>query len=322
LSGMTWNSEAVRKREELPAFARRTGAVFVSATVAYRGGLEVRGEDFRILEEAFGYFPRPLARFPFVSSYGPLNFSLANHPGATGGFDFSPLEQPPPLAGGAESYPYALVSGLPPGQLSFVYPPHLRLFNEGYSLGWKWIADHPGEFARLAGRKLSIFWSGAALGCTGYNFPLGLSGVRRPVDLVAPGGGGIPSAWRVGVLIVSALGLLAGWRRVALWPWLLLLASKVGTTVLFFGYARQGATVVPVLALLFALAAERWALSRSPRSAETQAASLGVVILFLAVGVETARLLSRPAVSLDGRPVEAADPFPTQIHRDQRVEVR
>lgn len=323
LSGMRWDSDALRRRDALPAFARRTGSLFVAATVVHRGGREVRGEDFRILEEAFGYSPRPLARFPFVSSYGPLNFSLANHAGATGGFDSSPLEQPPPLAGGAERYPPFLVRGLPPPQLAFVYPPHLRLFNEGYALGWSWIVSHPAEFARLAGRKLSIFWSGAALGFTGYGLPLGLSGVRRAVDLVVPEGGAMSAAWRVAVLAAAALGLAAGWRRLALWPWLLLLGSKVAVTVLFFGYARQGATVVPVLSLLFALAVERWLLSRSSR-AEAGAASVAGAILVLAVGVEAIRFASGPTVSLDGRTLNGVegDPFPASLHRDQRLQVR
>jgi hypothetical protein len=321
LSGMSWSEEARRKREELPAFLQRTAAAFVLATVAHRGGREVRGEHFGILEEAFGYFPRPLGRFPFVSSYGPLNFYLANHPGATGGFDRSPLEQPPPLAGGAERYPHFLVRGLPPEQLTFVYPPHLRLFNEGYSLGWKWIRDHPGEFARLAARKLSIFWSGAALGLTGYNLPPGLSGVRRAVDLVTPEGG-ISTAWRVAVLAVCALGLAAGWRRVALWPWLLFLASKIAATVLFFGYARQGATVIPVLALLLGLAAKRWVLARLPRPAEKRAGPFAAAILLLAVGVEGARLIAKPVVLIDGQVVGPTDSFATDVHRDQRVEVR
>src|SRR6185369_9011446 len=107
------------------------------------GGREVRGEDFHILEDAFGYFPKPLRRFPFVSSYGPLNFYLANAPAARGGFDRSPLEAPPPLAGGRDRYPAFLVQGLPPERLTFVYPPHLHLFNDGYALGKKAIADHP-----------------------------------------------------------------------------------------------------------------------------------------------------------------------------------
>jgi hypothetical protein len=321
-SGISWNAEAQRKREELPGFVRRTGAAFVLATVAYRGGRELRGEDFRILEEAFGYFPRPLASFPFVSSYGPLNFYLANHPGATGGFDRSPLEKPPPLTGGAERFPPFLVQGLPPEQLSFVYPAHLRLFNEGYSLAGRWIADHPGEFARLAARKLAIFWSGAALGCTGYNLPLGPSGLRRSVDLVVPESGGITTVWRVAILGICVLGLAAGWRRIALWPWLLFLASKIVVTVLFFGYARQGAAVIPVLALLSALAAERWLLARVPGSIEKRAMRLAAVFLLLAVGVEAVRSLDKPAVYLDGRAVGEVDPFPPHHHEDQRINFR
>lgn len=322
LGWMSWTPDAQRRREELPAFLRRTIGAFVLATVHHRGGGEIRGEDFGILEEAFGYFPRPLRRFAFVSSSGPLNFYLANNPGATGGFDRSALEQPPPLAGDLVRYPPFLVQGLPPQQLSFVYPPHLRLFNEGYSLGRYWIVAHPGEFAVLAARKISIFWSGAALGITGYNIPLGLSGIRRSVDLVTPERGGTAAAWRVAVLVISALALAAGWRRIALWPWLLFLVSKVVVTLLFFGYARQGATVIPVLALLFGLAAERWVFPRLRHPEEKGAARLAVVVLVLAVGVDAARLLARPNVILDGQAVGAVDRFPPDVHRDQRLEVR
>ena len=141
LAGIPVQPDAVRKRDELPAFLRRTTSVFVAATVAHRGGREVRAEDFDILDEAFGSFPRPLARHPFVSSYGPLNFYLANRHGARGGFDRSPLDQRPRLLGGAERYPAFLVQGLPPPDLTFVYPPHLQLFNDGYRLGWRAIRD-------------------------------------------------------------------------------------------------------------------------------------------------------------------------------------
>ena len=80
--------------------------------------------------------------------------------------------------------------GLPPPQLSFVYPPHLRLFNDGYELGWRALRERPARALSLAARKLRIFWSGAALGVTGFNFPLGLSGTRRAVDLLVPRRGG------------------------------------------------------------------------------------------------------------------------------------
>lgn len=318
-SDIPWNGEAQRRGEELPGFLRRTASAFVVATVAHRGGREVRGEDFRILEEAFGYFPRPLGRRPFVSSYGPLNFYLANNPEASGGFVRSPLARPPPLEGGAALYPPALVAGLPPGDLSFVYPPHLRLFNEGYSIGWGWIRENPGDFARLAIRKLSTFWSGAAMGFTGWNVPLGLSGPRGAVDMVTPERRPIAIAWRLALLAVAVAGIVALRRRPAIVPWLAFLASKVVVTVAFFGYARQGALAIPVLALLAALAVERWPISRALSRVPT--ARFTIVLLLLGVGAEAARVASRPEVRIDGLPAGRVDPIPSDDHRARRIEV-
>jgi hypothetical protein len=82
LSWMPWDEQARTERDHLPAFARDAASAFVAATVLHRGGDRVRASDFGILDEAFGYRPRPLARAPFVSLYGPLNFALANHPSA------------------------------------------------------------------------------------------------------------------------------------------------------------------------------------------------------------------------------------------------
>lgn len=315
-----WTPEAARMREELPGFARRTGAAFVLATAAHRGRTTIGVEEFRALDEAFGYVPRRLSRFPFVSAYGPLNFALANHAGATGGFDRSPLSEPPRLAGGRASYPAFLVQGLPPADLAFVYPPHLNLFNEGYAIGWGWIARHPADFVRLAFRKLAIFWEGAASGFTGYNLPMGLSGTRRAVDLVTAEGA-VATAWRLVALAVALAGAVAGWRRPALAPWLLFLASKVVVTVLFFGYARHGATVVPVVALLAGLAAERWMFRRAPLRPDRTVLRGAAAVLLLAVGVEAARFLSKPEVRVDGAAIGAAAPSSSNDHRSRRIEV-
>lgn len=306
LAGMPWSDDARRRRDELPGFVQRTGTSFVTATVYFRGGRTVRGEDFGVLEEAFDYFPRPLQRFPFVSLYGPLNFYLANNPHATGGFDRSLLDAPPPLAGGASRYPSFLIQGLPPAQLSFVYPPHLRLFNEGYALGWQWIADHPRHFARLAARKASHFLAGATHSVTGYAVPAGLSGTRRAVDLLAPEP---PLLWQIAILALSLIGIALHWRTAALWPWLLFLASKIAVAILFFGYARQGALVIPVLAVLIGLAASRWN--------EQRTMTIAAVILVSALAIEIVRFASRPSILLDGGFV---DPF--EVHRDHIVDVR
>ena len=314
LASVPWAPEARRERDRLPAFLRRTASAFVLATVAHRGGREVRAEDFGILDQAFGYRPKPLHRFPFVSSYGPLNFALANNGRATGGFDRSLLADPPPLAGGAASYPAFLVQGLPPGDLTFVYPPHLRLFNDGYSIGARWIAQHPSDFLALAGRKLTTFWSGAASGLTGWNFPTGMSGPRRAVDMVAPDDDALAIGWRVMVLLAALVGIVVARHRVAIVPWLLFLATRLAAAVLFFGYARQGAAAIPVIALLVAFALERWIPSRVAR--------LAIPVLVAGVGLEARRLVLNPEVRLDGAAVFDRDAQSPADHADHRLEVR
>jgi hypothetical protein len=320
LAWMPWDEAARAERDRLPAFARDAASAFVAATVLHRGGGEVRGDDLRILDQAFGYRPRPLGRAPFVSLYGPLNFALANHPRSPGGFSRAALEDPPPLAVQPGRYPPALVQGLPPPDLSFVYPPHVRLVNDGYALGWQWLrARGAGGALAHAGRKLRLFWSGAALGLTGFDLPLGLPRQRRAVDLAVPEPGRLAAAWSAALLIACGLGISAGYRRAALHPWLLLLFSKVAVTAAFFGYARQGAAVFPVVALLAALAAARWIppLSRLPPGRVVRAAGL---VLLLAAAAEGVRALHPPSLRVDGRPLDAGDT--ADVHKDQAIDAR
>jgi hypothetical protein len=89
-------------------------------------------------------------------------------------------------------------------------------------------------------------------------------------------------------------------------------------TVAFFGYARQGAVVIPVVALLAALALEPWLPTRLPARVPTR---LTILLLLLGVGAETARFLSRPVVRIDGLSIGEVDPLPPGDHRDRRVEV-
>ncbi|MET0554823.1 MAG: hypothetical protein ABW221_17405 [Vicinamibacteria bacterium] len=316
LAPLAWDEGAQAALERMPRFARRQNGLFVAATVAHRGGTAVRAEDFAVLEDAFGYVPRPLARRPFVSIYGPLNFALANDPAATGGFSAAPLERMPPLRPSPDRFPPALV-GAPPTQLAFVYPPHLRLVNDGYRIGLAHIAEDPARFGRLAARKLAIFWSGAASGVTGYGVPAGATGPRRAVDMVAPDG------WAAVVFAIALVGACAwgAWLargQAAAVPWLLFLGSKVAVTIAFFGYARQGAAVIPVVALLLALAFER--ATRAWPPARTRNALLAAAGICLAL--ETVRFVAPPALAIDGRPVERGDPFPMAEQRDRRIDAR
>jgi len=320
LAWMPWDEAARAERDRLPAFARDAASAFVAATVLHRGGGQVRGEDLRILDEAFGYRPRPLGGAPFVSLYGPLNFALANHPRAAGGFTRAALDEPPPLAAQPGRYPPALVSGLPPPDLSFVYPPHVRLVNEGYRVGWGWLAARgPAGAIAHAWRKLRIFWSGATLGLTGFDLPLGLPRLRRAVDLAVPDRGWRTAVWSTALLAGCALGLAAGWRQPALYPWLLFLASKLAVTAAFFGYARQGASTFPVVAVLVALGAARWIPGLRDRE-PGRVLRATTLALLAAAAVEGARALHPPALAVDGRPLEAEDSG--DVHRDERIDAR
>jgi hypothetical protein len=317
LRGIPWDPAARARVAALPAFTRDLGEAFVVATVAHRGGTRVREADVGVLEEAFGTAPRRLRPHPFVSLYGPLNFALANHPAAGVGFGHAALDVPPPLAGGAGAYPAMLVAGLPPRDLAFTYPPHLALVNDGYAIAGRWIAADPGRAAGRVVARLGRFWAGAATMISGYGLPAGASGTRHAVDITIASGG-IATAWRIALLAVALAGLAASWRRAALYPWLFLFASRAAAAMAFFGYARIGATAIPVVALLIALAVERWV----RRDWETGGRRLAIRALALLLAVEAARWLHHPGLALDGAPAGPHDPVPSADHSDHELKVQ
>ena len=327
LEPIVWEDAAEAEIEALPVAVRPTARLFITATRGVRGYGTVETGALGILEEAFGAVPEPLGAHPFIALSGGLNFNLANNPTASGGFDRGPLERPPPLAGGVNRYPLALVQGLPPSGLTLTYPPHLEIVNHGYRHGWAWIHTHAGAFLRLAMNKLRLFWGGAALGLGGYNLPLGLSGVRREVDLVVPEGGATVAVWRSGLLLLAWTGLWLSRRNPASFPWTALLVSKLLVTLAFFGYARQGASVIPVVALLVCLGA-RAMLSRLVNSSSIlwltrRGGRLvwGAALVLLAI--EAGRWFAEPDVVLDGRAITAATaPFPSDDYRERFVDVR
>jgi hypothetical protein len=197
----------------------------------------------------------------------------------------------------------------------------LRVITSGYAIGWRWLADHPAAALRLAGRKLELFWRGAAMGFSGYGAPIGIAGTRRPVDLAAAEGGALAVLWRLLVLAASGCGAAAAWRRVELVPWLLFLASKLAVTLAFFGYVRQGAAVAPVVWLLVALAVDRFWPGRAAGDPLWRRRG-AMALVVLALGVEAWRSTHPPTLLLDGAPLRATDPFPPGDFAPHVVSVR
>lgn len=312
---LPWSDAAAAELAAQPAFARGATQRFVEATVRHRGGSEVA--DLRLLDEAFGFRPRALPATFFVALYGPLNFALANHGGADGGFSRDALATPPPLLGGADAYPPDWLASLPgPAELQLEYPPHLRLLLDGYGVGAAWIAAHPLEFAELAFAKLSILWAGVAHGFGGYAIPIGASGIRPRVDLTIPGGG-LATLWRIAWLVVCAIGIWRGRRRPAVAIWLAWALAVAMTTIAFFGYARQGAMVLPAFAVLAALGTEPlW------RGRERVWARLGIAAVAVLVALELVRWTCPPRLAVDGAFAAPVEPWPPLEFEVRQVEAR
>ncbi len=318
---LEWTPEARAESERLPAFIRRSMSNFVAATVVVRGGARMTEDSFEILDEAFGYRPEALGGHPFIALYGPLNFYLAHGPRSGPGFRREALDREPPLAGGEGRYPRMLLAGLPPVDLAFSYPPHLEAVNHGYAMGWRWIREHPGETLVRTWDRLRILWQGASGGWTGWGLPFGSSGVRRAVDLVVPTGG-LAGFWQIVLLAVCGLGIWRGSRSPELIPWLAILVTKVAATVLFFGYARHGATCVPVVALLAAVAVfgPGGGEAKGTTSVVQKWRRAVIAVVVLAVGLELYRAVDPPRLLLDGQGIENGDPHPIQDHQDRRFE--
>ncbi len=258
---LPWDLDALDILSRTPAFIRYSTFGFVNDTVKMRGGTRVRVSDLAVLDEAYGYRPEPLST-PLLVMYGPMNFCLANYETSTGTFSRTALDHRPPLKGGVERYsPDIQVCLQPNGPLRFDYPPHLEIINHGYRIGLdRWLA-RPGWALWLMGQKLLHSWRGMATGVGSYSMPLGMSGVREPVDMTVAMTG-IAAVWRGLLLALALFGLWSARSLSGVVPFVLFTLSKLLAIVLFFGYARMGALCIPSLALLWAIAVERLLLAR------------------------------------------------------------
>jgi len=176
-----------------------------------------------------GQLTEPLPAFVPLTLYGPLNLALANNPQADGTFSRAALSS-------ASDAPVLALSD----------PQHLRFVLHGTALARDWALAHPGDFSRLVLRKWGLFLTAWKLGWTQWDWPGGLNGPRRPVDVFTPDSNlgwwlGPPLAF---LGLILCLGTPGAPRR---WAFLVLLLTAIGllATGLFFGYVRQGLLLLP-----------------------------------------------------------------------------
>jgi len=299
-TNIVWRPAALSKLRDLPVFQQGPMFVFVSETMRVRGRKHVEVADLAVIEEAFGVYPEPLQP-RFVALQGGYNFWVANTAESAGEFTTAPNDRPPPLAGGAQRFPSYVQTNRPKnGQFALSYPPHLHAFVHGVEMGFAEIGADP---VAAAGRIVGKVWSslaGATGGFGGYALPLGLSGERRPVDIVTATGVW-PQLWRVLVLLVAGWGIWQVRRERIVIGLLVFSLARYAVICGFYGYARHGALCLPLVMVGLAVACHRGWQRWSRRNPDQLAFWSGAVLLGLLLVAELVRC-STVAVAIDGQP--------------------
>jgi hypothetical protein len=277
----------LRVRRLLPgvaAFAIGICVVMLPSTIAHWRSLSAFNAEHR------NNFPGPLPTFAPVTSYGAFNFAMGNHANADG----SPNRDHPLLS----TCPPEQANLLAGGQLDLSCPAVYDLFVHGYRIGLAWIAENPGRATALLLRKASMTAGVLALGYFDNDFPAGVEGTRRRVDLLDPASRVL---WPIHLaLILAGLFLLRHRPHV-----LLLLAAPLVTlaasALMFYGYVRLGAAYLPVLWVFqgTALAALAARVVRQPRIRQL-APALVLAAGLIALAFQALTVAQPHRVTIDG----------------------
>ncbi|WNG40136.1 hypothetical protein F0U61_45475 [Archangium violaceum] len=243
---------------------RWAGAVGVSLVVLAPWALH----NARVLQELNARTPglEPLPVLAPVTVYGPINFAMANHAGATGGFTPE------------------LINRLgQDGRLDAANPAHRHLLLHGYEEGLRWMSEHPADAARLLAAKLGRWLDGLSLGFGVSNLPGGLQGARAPVDVFVPESTWLKWPLTLLLLLGAGLSLLAPYRTFSLFT--LVLLHRALITLAFFGYTRGMLVLFPVLVPLILLPAKAFVSSRPALTGRLPVlASCALLLLWLEAG--------------------------------------
>jgi hypothetical protein len=233
--------------------------------------------------------PGPLPRLAPVTSYGAFNFAIANHQESDGG----PNNDHPLLEAASRQEKDLLAEG----GLNLAAPSVHRLYVDGYRIGASWMVRNPGDAAALLIEKGRRALGALAHGVLYDNFPAGIDGTRRRVDLVDPDSR---------VLLPVSLALLAAgmWMlrgRAATWPLYAALTTLALSTFGFFGYVRLTAAYLPVVLVFQSAAVSAFAATLPmPRVVRRRPGLAVVVLMITLVAVSIGSLSVRRALEMDG----------------------
>ena len=252
-----------------------------------------------------GQIAGPLPRFAPVTSYGPFNFAMANHEDADGG----PNRDHPMLDACAADSRAELAAG----QLNLACPAVYELYVHGYAIGARWLLNNPSAALTLASRKIALTIGFLGDGFFADNIGVGVTGVRRRVDLLDPA-----NRWLIPVrLLLVVVGVWTLRRSpIALAVLAAPLAALVGSTLLFYGYVRLGVAYLPVVYVLIGAGVARIARGFRGRVAMSGIVGASLTVLALALAYErAARDVDRPLVVQGTRSPNG------RLHEDEVVEI-
>jgi hypothetical protein len=291
-------------RASLATYALVFSAALAPSTIWHWKTLDAFNRTHR------GRVAGPLPRFAPVTSYGPFNFAMGNHPDADGG----PNRDHPLLDRCNQETDVRLSAGELDLQCAAVYD----LYVDGYMIGARWIVEHPGDAFSLALRKAGRAIDALSYGYFIDNLGAGVDGTRRRVDMVAPS-----SPWLLPIhliLLGSGVFLL---RRQTLAARLLAapMIALVASTVMFYGYVRLGVAYMPVLWIFEGAAIASAARRLWPRrhvSSETIVVAMGAIALLAAtdaIRANTARSVVLNGVRMPSGALVQDETL--DVHREQ-----
>jgi len=309
LTPVPWTPEARTAFDQLPAFARSTNFNYLNFLASQRGDTSVTPATIdSFFADEFGTTPKPLSPWVIVSNQGGISFALANHPKSDGGFTRHALEHP---------------KLIPNPTFNISFPPHLELLNDGYRIGWTIITDDVGHWLRLVGKKLERFAGGITLGFTAANLPIGREGVRHPVDMMtaAPGHA---SWWSVTLLLMIVGGMVIALARRSAGVWLIIIVNKLIVTILFYGYARQGASIGPAFFVMMALLIEfilTLLTSRWPRLSASLP-WIGCAVVMIALSIDLRIAITAQPLRIHGNLIQRPEFGPGAFTSYERIELK